>query len=183
MLQNKKFALALVGLIALLILAVVFKTYKQLPFFKKEVKQQVAVRRSKPKGIIKVATTAKKIDPRTQSVVLAARIFTLSDKTVYLVLDLNNPPVGTPIDIIKTRNGKFVNHEEVVIKSPNSNRLVFTWKASVVGSFLEGKYKVKTYEKGILAKRVEYIVQRGQVFVPKQTDLVLNTDPDFLLGE
>lgn len=182
-LKNKKFVFVLIGLIILVTAAVLFKTYNkiQLALFKKPVTQQVAVRRSKPIGIITLATTAKKIDPQTQNVILAARVFTLSDKTVYLVLDLNNPPVGTPIDIIKTRNGRFVNHEEVVIKSPNSNRLVFTWKANVIGSFLEGRYKIKTYEKGVLAKRVEYIVQRGQVLIPSENDLVLASDPDYHL--
>ncbi len=181
LLSNKLFAVVLIAVILVTAGAVLYKTYNKIHLSKNPVKP-VLIRRTKSKGIIKVATTAKKIDPKTQNIILAARVFTPVDKTIYLVLDLDNPPVGTPIDIIKTRNGKYVNHEEVIINNSKTNKLVFTWRASLIGSFTEGNYRVKTYEKGVLSKRVDYSIQKDNVFVPEIEEIVQQSDPDYLLS-
>lgn len=148
------------------------------------VKQEILVRRSQIPNIIYKATTAKIIDVKTGKVIKASNLFTLQDKTVYLVLDLASPKIGTHIDYIRYLNGRYVDHGEVQIDKPNTNNLTFKWGITKpVGSFPDGKYKIATYTDGILEKRVNYTVSKGNLGSVNIEDNISPNDPEYYLAK
>ncbi len=65
------------------------------------VQKEVLQKRSKTPGIIERGLTGKAVDVNTGKIVTAARVFSSTDNTVYLELDLNTPPLGTLLDYIR----------------------------------------------------------------------------------
>src|SRR5215469_16240312 len=76
----------------------------------KTVIKQTLVRRSVDQGFINNALTGRAVDVNTGKIVQAARIFSPNDRKVYLELDLNLPPVGTVVDYIRYKDGRYVDH-------------------------------------------------------------------------
>lgn len=181
------FAAPLIILLVLVVAGLVgYKTYQQLQSQKqagqKTVVKQVLVRRSKIPNVIVAATTAKAIDVKTGKVIAAARIFSLNDKTVYLVLDLDNAKSGTNIDYIRYLNGRYVDHGNSKLPKDAIDNISFSWiNNRSLGSVLEGKWKIATYTNGILEKRVSYVVQKDKISQVQIEDSTL-ADSDYRLS-
>lgn len=145
-----------------------YKTYRQIQTQKqaekKTVVKQVIVRRSKIPNVIVSATTAKAIDIKTGKVITAARLFTGSDKTIYLALDLDSAKAGTNIDYIRYLNGRYVDHGNAKLSKDLTDNINFSWtNTRQLGSVAEGNWKIATYTNGVLEKRVSYVVQKGNI--------------------
>ncbi len=183
--QISRSTLVLMGVILLTSIAVGVRSYGQLMTKRQTPKTQVVnkpvvVRRSKEPNVIVNATTAKKIDAVTGKVITAARVFFVDDKTIFLALDLNNPSIGTRIDYVRYLNGRYVDHGSVQVTKPQTNNLNFEWTTKLVGSRLNGTYRVATYTNGVLEKRVTYAVEKHKVaFVYPDEDYSL-PDSSFL---
>lgn len=186
--RKKGFAPVLM-LLLLLVLAtggfIAYRSYGQWQQQKNKqnpVVKQVLVRRSKTPNIITQATTAKAIDVNTGKVVTAARVFSTSDKTVYLSLDLDKPQVGTRIDYIRYLFGRYVDHGSVKVDRPQTSNLAFSWVvARPLGSRPDGQYKVATYTNGILEKRVTYVIEKAKLTFVSVDNNVNPSDPDYHL--
>ncbi len=183
MLFQSKFAVAFVVLVLVATGILGYKTYKaQNQVAKKTVVKQVLVRRSKIPNIIVKATTARAIDVKTGKVITAARVFSFNDKTVYLALDLDSAKTGTFIDYIRYLNGRYVDHGNVKITKNGTSNLTFNWtNTRPLGSVGDGKWKIATYSNGILEKRVNYTVSKGQVRGVGE-ELVSFSDSDYTLS-
>ncbi len=166
---------------------VAFRSYQQ--WQQQKTKQQplvkqVLVRRSKSLNVITQAITAKAIDVNTGKVITAARVFSTSDKTVYLSLDLDNPAIGTRIDYIRYLFGRYVDHGSIKVDRPKTSNLAFSWVVTKpLGSRPDGQYKVATYTNGILEKRVSYTIEKAKLsFVSVDDSEVSSNDPDYRLA-
>lgn len=184
--ENKK--ILLVGLILIIVIATMvsismFQSFKKPQVKKVSITKQVIKKRSKDSGIISRALTGKEIDLKTGKILTAARIFSQSDKTVYLELDLSNPPTGTLIDYIRYKEEKYVDHGEITIQDPSTDNVLFKWinTKNIFDTTREGKWRVATYTNGILAKKIEYGIINNKVSWIK-TQTIKNTDPDYRLS-
>ncbi len=186
-LQNK-FYLIFLAVLIITSAALVLRTYQQQIQQKTtratttSTNPQKLVRRSKIPNIITKATTAKTIDVKTGKVVLAARIFSVDDRTIYLSLDLNKPDLNTRIDYIRYLNGRYIDHGSVKITKPSTQNLAFEWTINKPsGSRPEGKYKIATYTNGILEKRVNYTVTKNKISASSTEDPIA-LDLDYYLA-
>ncbi len=163
-----------------------FKTSQQVqktPTVKQMIiNKQILQRRSKDLGFIQRGLTGKAVDVNTGKIVTAARIFSLNDKTVYLELDLNAPPKGTVIDYLRYKDGRYVDHGEVVIAKTDTKDLLFNWTINTLLAHIrDGKWKVATYTNGILAKRITYEVQNNKIGYVYPDETISPNDSDYHL--
>lgn len=185
---EKKLILVFILFLLLTIGLVGYKTYKQsvaqnISATKKTTIKQAIVRRSKILGVIIKATTAKAIDVKTGKVIQAVRIFSLNDKTIYLVLDLNSAKTGTYIDYIRYLNGRYVDHGNARITKDATNNIAFNWtNIKSLGSVGDGKWKIATYTNGILEKRVSYLVKNNAISYVFPNEFVSREDSDYDLN-
>src|SRR5258708_2642464 len=166
--SKNKFMFLFSVFVFILVGAVVMKTFnpfqKQPATVKKTVIKQVLMKRSIDKGIVNRGLTGKNIDVSTGKIIAAARIFSPTDKTVYLELDFTNAPKGLVIDYIRYRDGRYVDHGEVALAKANTNNLLFTWTINqLLSGIRDGNWKVATYTDGILAKRIAYEIKKDKV--------------------
>lgn len=184
---SRRFVLVFVLFILLTGGLIGYKTYKQLVVQKpatvnKTISKQILVRRSKIPDVITKATTAKVIDVKTGKVIQAASIFLLNDKTIYLVLDLDNAKSGTFIDYIRYLNGRYVDHGNVKITKDATNNITFNWtNVKQLGSVGDGKWKIATYTNGILEKRISYLVKKNSISYVFPNESVSLTDSEYNL--
>ncbi len=173
-------------LILVVVTGVAIRTYQQIkqPQVKKTtVNKQVLQKRSKDPGVINKALTGKAIDVNTGKIVQAARIFSSNDKTVYLELDLNKPLKGTIIDYMRYKEGRYVDHGEVVLAKADINNLLFNWTINqLLTGLRDGKWKIATYTNGILAKRINYEIKSNKVTDVKYGEPIGINDPDYNLS-
>jgi hypothetical protein len=147
------------------------------------IKKQVLIRRSHDLGFIYRGLTGKAIDVNTGKIVLAARIFSVNDATVYLELDLQTPPKGTLVDYIRYKDGRYVDHGEVIVATSNTKNMLFNWTINkLLAGITNGSWKVATYTNGILAKRILYEVKNNKVSYVYPDKRILSTDPDYSLS-
>jgi len=177
-------------IVVILIIAVVgLVSYKQLGISKQQVKtitikKQVLFRRSKTPGLISRGITGKAIDVNTGKIVIAARIFTLNDNTVYLELDLQNPPKGTLIDYIRYKEGRYVDHGEITVQRIDTKDVLFNWTINkLLAGVTNGNWKIATYTNGILAKRFLYKITDNKVSYIYPEQKILTLDPDYQLAK
>ncbi len=167
--QNGFIALPVIVVLLIVVVGglVGFRAYQQShsqQAQKQTIAKQVLVRRSKIPNVIVNATTAKAIDVKTGKVITAAAVFTNSDKTIYLALDLDSAKSGTNIDYIRYLNGRYVDHGNSKLNKDAVDNISFSWTNNrSLGSVIEGKWKIATYTNGLLEKRVNYTVSKNQV--------------------
>lgn len=179
-----KFLLVLILLAVVITSLVLFKNQGQHGVNTITIKKQVLLRRSKDLGFIQRGLTGKAIDVNTGKIVLAARVFSLNDSTVYLELDLQQPPAGTLIDYIRYKNGRYVDNGEISVANAGTKNMLFKWQINkALSSLSNGNWKVATYTNGILAKRVLYVVNNNQVSYVNSSDKISPTDSDYKLTD
>lgn len=185
--QNK-FIILFVLLLLVIAAGIAFKTYQHFTaqkqtVTKKTILKQVLVKRSKDLGFISRALTGKAIDVNTGKIIQAARVFSPSDTTVYLQLDLNKPPKGTVIDYIRYKNNRYVDHGEVQLAKEGTKNILFNWTITrLLASSRDGEWKVATYTNGILAKRVNYEIRSNRVAYVDPEEIIARNDPDYHLN-
>lgn len=183
-LSGWKFAIVF---IILLVVVVGLVTYKQIKNAKTQVKTitvntQVLQKRSKDLGHINRGLTGSAIDVSTGKIVKAARIFTPDDKTVYLELDLNFAPKGTVFDYIRYKEGRYVDHGELVLDKSNTQNILFNWTINnLLANIRDGKWKIVTYDNGILSKRIAYEIKNNKISRIFPESPIQRNDPDFYL--
>lgn len=185
---QRKFIIIFVFLVIITAGAVFVKIYKppqkQPVIVKKTVIKQVVVKRSKDTGVINRALTGKVIDVNTGKILVAARVFSTNDKTVYLELDFNKAPKGTIIDYIRYKGGRYVDHGEVKLTKDNTENILFNWTINnLLGSVRDGQWRVATYTNGILAKRINYEIKNNKVSYVYPDESINSTDPDYKLSD
>ncbi|GEM_PF-1083931 len=115
--------------------------------------------RSKAPGIITNVVTASALNAQGAAASISSS-FTKTDSTIYLVLTVNKPKVGTKIEYIRYLNGKYLDSGTNKILKPNVSYTSFVWSLKKPGAaHLLGTYKVKVYTNGIFEKETSYIVQ------------------------
>lgn len=183
---NQKFAIIFVFLVIIVIAIVGWESIQQakMPQSQKIVIQkQELVKRSKDLGLVSRALTGSAIDVNTGTIVKAVRIFSPDDKTVYLELDFNSAPVGTVVDYIRYKDGRYVDHGEITIAKLNTKNILFDWTISkLLANLRNGKWKVATYTNGVLAKRILYEIQNNKVSAVYQDEAVNEFDSDYQLN-
>ncbi len=185
-LMAKRFMVVFTTLFIILVGLVVFEqTSLQKQTVKtKIIKKQVLVRRSKEPGFIYRGLTGKAIDVNTGKIVIAARVFSLSDSTVYLELDLQRPPVGTLVDYIRYKNGRYVDHGEIAVPTTDTKNLLFKWSINkLLVNVANGNWKIATYTNGILEKRIVYTVANNKLSSVNTAESVLPTDVDYQFAD
>jgi len=186
--QKGIISILLILLILIVIIAAFVKLYspftKQPTTVKKTVMKQVVMTRSKDTGIVNRGLTGKAVDVNTGKIVTAARIFSTTDKTVYLELDFADAPKGTVIDYIRYKKGRYVDHGEIVIPKDNTKSALFNWSINnLLANVVEGQWRIATYTNGILAKRINYEIKNSAVSRVFSSDLISPTDPDYKLTD
>ncbi len=121
---------------------------------------QPTLPRSKAPGVISNALTAKAIDPKTGEAVNPTSTFAPIDKSIYLVLTLKNPKVGSRYAFTRYLNGKFLDNGSLPVTKLTTNNVSFVWALKKIGATHPiGSYKVKVYTNGIFEKEISYQVQ------------------------
>ena len=121
---------------------------------------QPTLPRSKAPGVISNALTAKAIDPKTGEAVTPTSTFASTDKSIYLVLTLKNPKVGSRYAFTRYLNGKFLDNGSLPVTKLATNNVSFVWALKKAGAtHPAGNYKVKVYTNGIFEKEISYTVQ------------------------
>lgn len=180
----KKIPVLIVSLFIIVIGLAIYEQTIYSKYRKKTVtiEKQVLVRRSIDPEIIKRELTGKAIDVNTGKIVLAARIFTLNDSTVYLELDVLHPPVGTLVDYIRYKNGRYVDNGEITISNQKTKNLLFSWSINkLLVGLTDGNWRIATYTNGILAKRVNYQIKNNKVAKIYPDVGIHSTDSDYSL--
>lgn len=151
-------------IIILLVVAVVGVSYIGYRYFSaKPQTTQVPASvkpRSKAPGTITQVVAAKGIDQKTGEAVGVTSLFSKTDKTIYVVLTLKNPKVGTKFEYTRNLNGKFLDNGNLEMKNVATNNVSFVWTLKKPGaSHLEGNYLVRVYTNGIFEKEIGYQVK------------------------
>lgn len=158
------------GLIVLVLIAGVYMlTRKQHTTMQPQTPQQViqqptmqpkpTMPRSKALGVITNVVIASSLDALGNAVTPAST-FASTQKTIYLVLTVNNPKVGTKFEYIRYLNNKFLDSGSLKIMKPNLTNSSFSWSLSKPGAtHLVGNYKVKVYTNGVFEKETLYSVR------------------------
>lgn len=116
--------------------------------------------RSKAPGVVTQVAAAKGIDQKTGEAAGTTSLFSKTDKTIYLVLTLKNPKVGTRFEYTRYLNGKFLDNGSLKMKKATTNNVSFDWTLKKPGAFhLAGNYLVKVYTNGVFEKEINYKVQ------------------------
>ncbi len=167
---NKKgFTSIVIVLVIILLIGGVYLTYQALggkaPF---STRQQIIPNptsakpklRSKAPGLVTQITLAKTIDPKNGSATSPATTFSKTDPTIYTIIALSKPPVGTKVEYARYLNGKFLDNRSTSITRANDNSVLFSWNLKKPGATRSvGSYKVKIYTNGVFEKEVRYSVQ------------------------
>ena len=179
-----KFLSVLILIAIVITTLVLFKNQGQHGANTITIKKQVLLRRSKDLGFIQRGLTGKAVDVNSGKIVLAARVFSLNDSTVYLELDLQQPQAGTLIDYIRYKNGRYIDNGEISVAKADTKNLLFKWQINkALSNLSNGNWKVVTYTNGILAKRVLYVVNNNRVSYVNSTDKILPADSDYKLTD
>lgn len=121
---------------------------------------QPTLPRSKAPGVIANVVTAKDLDPKTGEGINLTTTFSSADKSIYLVLTLNKPKVGSRYAFTRYLNGKFLDNGSLPVTKSTTNNVSFVWALKKVGAtHLVGNYKVKVYTNGVFEKEVSYQVK------------------------
>lgn len=116
--------------------------------------------RSKAPGIVTQVVVAKGIDPKTGEAVGSTSLFSKTDKTIYAVLTLKNPKIGTKFEYTRYLNGKFLDNGSLEMTKAATNNVSFGWTLKKPGAlYLVGDYLIKVYTNGVLEKEINYKVQ------------------------
>lgn len=137
-------------------------TYQQTPQKPPEQKSVTSNSppRSKASGVITQVVTAKGVDLKTGEAINPISQFSKTDKTIFVVLTLKNPKVGTKFEYVRYLNGKFLDHGNLTISKASTNNVSFNWILKKPGlAHPIGNYKVKVYTNGVFEKDINYIVQ------------------------
>lgn len=184
--SKRKFTLIFVLLIAIILGTIGMKSYQppQTPtIVKKTIIKQAVIRRSKDLGIIQRSLTGKAVDVNTGKIVTAARIFSPNDKTVYLELDFLSATKGTVVDYIRYKNGRYVDHGEVVVAKSDTKNLLFNWTITkLLGASRDGKWKIATYTNGVLAKKILYEISSNKVSYVYPEENISPTNSEYHLN-
>ncbi len=102
----------------------------------------------------------KTIDPKTGLATSPASTFSKKDPTIYSVVALNNPSLGTKVEYVRYLNGKFLDNRNATTTKASDKNIIFDWKLNKPGATrLSGVYKVKIYTNGVFEKEVNYTVE------------------------
>lgn len=178
-----KFPITLGFLILLIISLLVYQQVTKPKTHFIRAQAQILMRRSENLNEIKRSLTGKAIDVSTGKILKAARIFSSrDDRTVYLELDLQNIKKGLVIDYIRYKEGRFVDHGEIILTNDNIQTVLFNWTInSSIVKLTEGNWKVATYTNGVLANRILYsVTPTGQIGESTQQEVSVN-DLDYHL--
>lgn len=116
--------------------------------------------RSKAPGIVTSVVTAKSVDPTTGIALTPSPTFLTTDKTIYLIVSVTTPKIGTKIEYSRYLNGKFLDNKSIAILKPNLTNVGFNWTLKKAGAtHLAGEYRVKVYTNGVFEKETTYRVQ------------------------
>ncbi len=116
--------------------------------------------RSKAPGIVTNVVTAKAVDPKTGIALTPSTVFLTTDKTIYLVVSVAAPKIGTKIEYSRYLNGKFLDNKSIAILKSNMTNVGFDWTLKKTGAtHLAGEYRVKVYTNGVFEKKTTYTVQ------------------------
>lgn len=150
--------LAIVVLV--LIGGIVYLGYKSLVANPRYTLQKQATSpRSKTPGVIDRLVAAKGIDPKTGEAVGVSTTFSKTDPSLYVVMTLKNPKVGTKFEFVRYLNGKFLDNGSLTMKKATTNNVSFNWDLKKPGAIhLVGNYRVKVYTNGVFEKEVTYKV-------------------------
>lgn len=119
-----------------------------------------AMPRSKAPDVVTKVVTSKGVDTKTGEAVSTTSLFSKTDKSIYAVLTLKNPKVGTKFEYTRYLNGKFLDNGSLEMKNATTNNVSFHWTLNKPAAFhLSGDYKVKVYTNGVFEKEVNFKVQ------------------------
>jgi len=113
----------------------------------------------KPPDIILKAITATSVDPLTGDAVSPSNVFNSTDKTLFIVLQLNNAKYGTKISYTRYLNNKFLDNKTFTLKKNSSTLFNFDWSIKNGTSRPKGKYKVRLYSNGIYERTVSFTIE------------------------
>ena len=83
--------------------------------------------RSKAPGIVTQVAFSRTIDPKTGIALNPATTFSKTDPAIYVVVSLNNPPVGAKIEYVRYLNGKFLDNRSTATTKTTDKSVVFGW--------------------------------------------------------
>ncbi len=116
--------------------------------------------RSKAPGIVTQVSLSKTLDPKTGLALNPTTTFSKTDPTIYAVVTLSNPPVGTKIEYVRYLNGRLLDNRSTSTTKVTDKSIVFDWKLKKTGAtHLVGNYRVKIYTNGVFEKEINYSVQ------------------------
>ncbi len=113
--------------------------------------------RSKPMGIVTNVITASSLDA-TGNATISANTFIPTQKTVYLVLIVNNPKVGTKFEYIRYLDNKLLDSGALKVTRPNLTNSSFAWTLKPGAIHSKGTYRVRVYTNGVFEKEISYTV-------------------------
>ncbi len=145
-----------IGIIAVLLIGgVYFLLQKQTP----TPNPKPAISRSKAPNVITNVVTSSSIDSKGNAVAPTTN-FSKTEKTIYLVLTLNKPKVGTKVEYIRYLNNKLLDNNSLKLTKPDMTNASFAWSLKKPNAIrLVGNYKVKVYANGIFEKETGYTVK------------------------
>lgn len=126
---------------------------------KKNVKPVPVTVRSKKPGVIVNEVIASATD-KTGKALASASQYKSTVGSLGLVLTLNQVKSATSIDYIRYLNGKYFDHRNVKVVTPNLKYLVFYWVVPKGSTLLrpKGQYLVKAYVNGIYDYATTYTI-------------------------
>ncbi len=169
--NQKGFTPLVVLLLIVAVLGVGYAGYKSLSTSSQPPNQKIIatpqpknsttpIPRSKAPGIVTQVSLSTTLDPKTGLTVNPASVFSKTDPTIYAVVTLSNPPVGTKIEYVRYLNGKLLDNRSTSTTKVTAKSIVFDWKLKKPGAtHLVGNYRVKIYTNGVFEKETSYIIQ------------------------
>lgn len=118
-----------------------------------------AAENNKTSGIIIQAVSAKGVDPKTGAAVNPTDTFLKAEKSIYVVLSLNDAKPGTKLAYVRYLNSKYLDHGSLTLKNDASKyaSFIFSLKNETSNHFA-ASYKVRLYANGVFAKEIRYYV-------------------------
>lgn len=161
--SSKRMLYVVCGLIVLILLAgllyFALRKTKNSSFMQSTTTQpKPTLPRSKPLGTITNVVTASSLDTQGNAAT-AASTFVPTQKTIYLVLIVNNPKVGTKFEYIRYLNNKYLDKGILKVTKPNLTNSSFSWTVKLGATHLLGVYRVKVYTDGVFEKESTYTVK------------------------
>lgn len=115
--------------------------------------------RSKAPGVVLAALTAHGYNPKTGSAVKPDKYFSTKDSSVYLLMKVNKPKIGTRLEYIRYLQGHFLDHRSIKVTQPNWKYAYFGWSNKPGKLHKKGIYRVRVYTNGVLEKKINYVVR------------------------